>query len=130
MALSNFSNALKVAFVNAFLAQLDVGSANAEGAIEIRTAGGAALLFSVPLQAADFTVSAAGVATYTSIPPLNTDAAGTAALGRYVNRDGATIAETTVTVTGGGGDVQLDSLSIAFPGVQDPGSITLEFTPA
>lgn len=75
--------------------------------------GAAVLLADIPLNDPCGTV-ASGVLTFGGMPREATAAAGgTAAWARFVDSTGAFVADASVTVSGGGGIVQLASLTIA-----------------
>lgn len=95
--------------------QLDVGSADATGDLQIATSSAfttilATILFANPA----FGAASGGVATMASPPKEDSNAAGggTAANFRVRNRDNTEIFRGTVTVTAGGGDMELSSTTI------------------
>lgn len=79
---------------------------------------GAELLAEVDVQNPAFGAASAGVATLLGVPLSDTSAnnTGTAAFMRIVDRDATEIFKGTVTATGGGGDIELDSTSIVSGG--------------
>jgi hypothetical protein len=94
---------------------IDIGSTDATGDLQIATSTAfttilATLQFANPA----FGAAAAGVATANAIAP-DTNAAntGTATSFRIRDRNNAEILRGTVTATGGGGDIQLSSVSIS-----------------
>lgn len=128
MAFSNGSVALRNALATAFINQLDVGTNNAKGALQVRTSGGTTLLVSAPIASTDFSVSS-GSAVSDDIAAALIVETGTAAVGRYVDRDGSTIGEITITAAGGGGDLEIASTSLTANGTNtlDLGTITIAF---
>src|SRR4051794_12183696 len=105
---------------------LDVGGA---GYIEIRTgsqpatantAASGTLLATLPLSATAFgnaTTASPSVATAASITSdTNADATGTAGYFRAYSGGGTAVIDGSVTATGGGGDMTLDSVSIVAGG--------------
>ncbi len=107
-----YTNAVKIARMAAVVTQ-----AGATAVLEIGTAGMATVLATInlanPIAGA---ATGAGVLTLSGFPRSDTsaDATGTAAAARIRTATGGTdiITGLTVTLTGGGGDIQLDSLSI------------------
>lgn len=90
---------------------IDVGTTNPQGQLVIMTSGDvevATLNMSNPA----FGAAAAGVATASAISDDTSATGGTAALFKLVDRDGTEIVRGTVTATGGGGDIELSSVSI------------------
>ena len=83
--------------------------ANADAAL-----GGATLLAELTMNATSFPSASGGVLTANAITSdASADATGTATFFRILQSDGTTvIAQGTVTATGGGGDLQLATVSI------------------
>lgn len=107
-----YTNAVKIARMAAVVSQ-----AGATAVLEIGTTGMGTVLATIalgnPIAGA---ATGAGVLTLSGFPRSDTsaDATGTAAAARIRTATGGTdiITGLTVTLTGGGGDVQLDSLSL------------------
>lgn len=91
-----------------------IDAAATAGTLEIGTAGMAAILATITLADPASTVTA-DVLTLAGVPVSDTSAdnTGTAAEARIKDGDGnAVVTGLTVTATGGGGDIELDNLSI------------------
>lgn len=114
--MATFPAAVSAAANDARVDRFDVGTGNPT--ISIWTAGYAVKLLEFTLDGtAAFgasTVACPSVATATGLPISTTGLAdGTAAVYRAFDRDGTTVSEgSSVTATGGGGEVQVSSLSI------------------
>jgi len=120
MALS-FSDALRNARANAITAACDAGTA---AVMEIRTGTKPAspddsatgtLLASITLNDPSFGTSVDGVITLDDSPALtdsSADTTGTAGHFRIKTSAGVGVVDGTVTATGGGGDVTLNTISI------------------
>lgn len=114
MPLSNISTAARNAQADGFVDQLDVGSTDAAGDLQIRTAAGATLLAELVFSAPAFGSAASGTATANAITDEDdAPASGTAAVLRLRDRDNATVADGTVGEIGSGEDLELNTLSIA-----------------
>lgn len=90
---------------------LDIGSADAQGDLVIMTSGDvevATLALSNPA----FGAAAAGTATASAISDDASATGGTAALFKLQDRDNGEVVRGTVTATGGGGDIELSSVTI------------------
>jgi hypothetical protein len=121
MALS-FSDALRNARANAITTAVDAGSG--AGILEIRTgskptspddAATGTLLASITLNDPSFSSSSDGVITLDESPTISdasADATGTAAHFRIKTSAGAGVVDGTVTATGGGGDLTLNTTSL------------------
>lgn len=92
------------------------------GSIEIRTgaspgvdsAATGTLLAALPLSASAFGAWAAGSATANAITQdASADATGTAGYFRALTSGSASVIDGNITATGGGGDMELNSVSIA-----------------
>lgn len=103
------------------LADADVGA----GSIQIRTGAQPAtandpatgtLLATLTLADPSFGAAAAGVATLDATPVLSTTgvAAGTAGWFRMLDNSGDTVLDGAVTVTGGGGEMELNTTTISI----------------
>jgi len=117
-----------VANTVAVLPDADVGP----GSIQIRTgaqpasadnAATGTLLATVVLADPAFAAAVAGVATLDATPVLSTTgvAAGTAGWFRMLDNSGDTVLDGAVTVTGGGGELELNTLTISV-------GVTVEIT--
>lgn len=93
---------------------IDAGTVAANGDLEIGTAAFAAILSTVEFQDPSFGAAAAGTATMAGAPLEDSSATGggTAAVFRTRDKDGTEIFQGTVTVTSGGGDMELSSTTI------------------
>lgn len=103
---------------------IDQGTANAAGQIEIQTSGDvevASLPFSVPPAFGD---AAAGVATANAITDDGNATGGTAAKFEFQDRDVSTVLLGSVTATGGGGDLELSTVTIPANGTVQITSFT------
>lgn len=113
MALSSIATTVRNAMCDAFVDAFDVGSADAGGDIQIRTSGGTTLLAELVCAAPAFGAASSGVATANAIADEDdAPANGTAAVGRFRNRDNATIADCTVGTSGA--DIILNTTSITL----------------
>lgn len=104
------------------------------GSIQIRTgtspgvdsAATGTLLGTLPLSATAFGAWAAGSATANAITQdASADATGTAGYFRALNSGSGAVIDGTVTVTSGGGDLELNSISITSGGTIDITSWTI-----
>ena len=92
---------------------IDVGTTDATGDVVVQTAADVTLC-TINLANAAFGAASSGTATAAGLPKEGTaGATGTAAKFRVRNRDNTEIFQGTVTVTGGGGDMELSSTSIS-----------------
>ena len=98
------------------------------GSIQIRTgaspgvdsAATGTLLATLPLSASAFGTWAAGSATANAITQdASADATGTAGYFRALSSGAAAVIDGTITVTGGGGDLELNSVSIVAAATVD-----------
>lgn len=113
MALNNISTSVRNTMCNAFVDAIDVGSTNPTGKLRIYTAGFATLLAELNFSNPAFGAASNGVATAAAIAQEESAlASGAAAVFRIVDRAGATVADGTVSATGGSGDLQLNTTSI------------------
>ena len=93
-----------------------VDAAGGQGWIEIYTAGFALLLVSIEMANPAFGAAAVGVATAAGMPKSGVAVAGapsTAAVYKVTDDTLTELWRGIVSVTGGGGDLQLDNTSIA-----------------
>lgn len=120
---TRLSTAARNAATNAVAAlpDADVGA----GSIQIRTGAQPAsandpatgtLLATLTLADPSFAASALGVATLDATPVLSTTgvAAGTAGWFRMLDNSGDTVLDGAVTVTGGGGEMELNTTTISI----------------
>ncbi len=117
-----FSNALRTARAAAIITACDAGSGAA--ILEIRTGSAPAgpdsaatgtLLASITLNDPSFIAGAAGVISIDESPTISdtsADATGTAGHFRIKTSAGAGVVDGTVTATGGGGDLTLNTVSL------------------
>lgn len=92
---------------------IDAGTTDATGDVIVQTSGDT-ILCTINLANAAFGAASSGTATAAGLPKEGTaGASGTAAKFRVRNRDNTEIFQGTVTVTGGGGDMELSSTSIS-----------------
>ena len=102
----------------------DTGSSNSTGKIRIQTSGDATLV-DIDLANPAFGAAASGTATALGVPHEGTaGATGTAAKFRVLDRDDGEIFQGTVTVSAGGGDMELSSVSITTSDVVRINSFT------
>lgn len=92
--------------------QLDVGSTNPNGQLVLQTSGDVEVA-TLNMSATAFGASSSGVATANSITDDTNATGGTVAKFVLNDRDNNTVISGTVTATGGGGDIELSSTSIA-----------------
>lgn len=121
------STAARNAIADAAVDLLDAGTTDASGDLEIRTSGDvevATLTLSNPA----FGAASSAVATAATITDDTSATGGTAAKAALRDRDNTDVILCSVTATGGGGDIELSSVSI---GAGDTVSITsLTYTAA
>lgn len=131
----SISLAARNAAGNAIVNLVDAGSTYPNGYFEIRTgtkpatpqdgASGtllATLSFSFPA----FGSFASGSATANAISPdTNVDATGTAGWFRVYDRNGNAVFDGTVTITGGGGDIEFDNVNFIAAGTVQITSMTI-----
>lgn len=114
------TTAARNAAANAVVDLIDAGAGTAQ--IQISTTEddyvGPELLAEIALPNPAFGAAAVGVATLLGVPLSDTSAnnTGTAAFMRITDRDGTEVFKGTVTAGGGGGDIELDSVSIVALG--------------
>ena len=90
---------------------IDLGSADSTGDLVIMTSGDVEVATLVFLNPA-FGAAGSGTSTANAITSDTSATGGTAALFKIQDRDNAEIFRGTVTATGGGGDIELSSVSI------------------
>ncbi len=113
MAMNNIATASRNSMCDALVDDVDVGSTDASGDIQVYTAAFATLLAELAYSAPPaFGAAAAGVATANAIADdTSADNSGTAAVCRIRDRDNATVWEGTVTATAGGGDIEFNTIT-------------------
>jgi hypothetical protein len=109
MALTH-TDATRNAAVSAKLGRIDAGTTNANGQLEFLAADDS-LICACDCTNPAFGAPAAGVATANAIAESG-NGTGTIAIHRFVNRDGDEVVRGTVTATGGGGDIELSSVTL------------------
>tara|TARA_R100001086_G_scaffold245696_1_gene176939 strand:+ start:538 stop:924 length:387 start_codon:yes stop_codon:yes gene_type:complete len=109
--------AVRNALADEVVDRIDVGTADTEGDIEIQDSGNSTLCV-IDLANPAFGAASSGVATAQSLPVEGTcTGAGDADHFLVRDRDNAEIFRGTVTATGGGGDMQLSSVTLAVDDV-------------
>ena len=98
---------------NSIVDLIDTGTVNPTGSINIYTTGLSVLLVVLNFSNPAFGNSLNGVATGNPVTNGVALASGTASIFTAVNRNGVEIFRGTVSATGGGGDIELSSVSIA-----------------
>lgn len=88
--------------------QVDGGTTNPQGDLLLQTAGESTLA-TLNLSNPAFGAAAAGVATAAAISDETNATAGTATIGKLVDRDGTEIVRCSVGATGSGEDIELSS---------------------
>ncbi len=112
MALT-LSTSAKNASANAVVDLVDVGSANAQGIMRIKTAQGGTTLVNINLGNPAFGDASSGTATLLGVPRTGVAvASGNAAWFDVLDCDENIIYSGTVTATGGGGDAIIDTVAI------------------
>lgn len=111
MATITLTSGARNAACNGVVDLIDAGSGDANGDLIIRTSGDvevATLAMTNPA----FGAASTGVATAAAISDDSSATGGTAANFIFQDRDNAEVLEGSVTVTSGGGDLELSSVSI------------------
>ena len=93
------------------LNQIDAGTGNPNGQLVFMT-GADVTVCTSELANPAYGAAASGVKTANAIADSN-NGTGTVALHKFVDRDGTEIFRGTVTATGGGGDVELSSVTLS-----------------
>lgn len=115
------TTALQNAGCDAMIDSVDAG-AGAAGSLQIRSgsrpasandAATGTLLATVTLQNPAFDASASGTKIVNDPGPVTGSADGTATWARFLDSDGNTCFDGSVTATGGGGDVELNTTTIS-----------------
>jgi len=93
---------------------IDAGTMNANGDLQVATTAFGAILATVEFQNPSFGVAAGGTATMAGAPLEDSSAigGGVAAVFRTRDRDDGEVFQGTVTLTAGGGDMELSSTTI------------------
>ena len=112
MAITLASNTRNVA-TNSIVDLIDLGTLNPTGSINIYTSGLSTLLVTLNFSNPAYANSFNGVATGNPVTNGVALTSGVASVFTVVDRDGTEIFRGTVTATGGGGDIELSSISIA-----------------
>lgn len=99
---------------------IDSGTTDANGDLVIMTSGDVEVA-TLACSATSFGAASSGTATANAISNDSSATGGTAALFKFQDRDNSEVFRGTVTATGGGGDIELSSVSI---GAGDTVSIT------
>lgn len=108
------STAIRNSLADLVVDAIDVGTTDATGDIIIQTVADA-ILCTVTFANPAFGGASSGTATGSTFPREGTaTGAGTATKFRVRNRDNTEIFQGTVTATGGGGDMELSSTTIAI----------------
>lgn len=111
MALTHIA-ALRNTLADAVDTAVNAGTTDATGDLIIMTSGDVEVA-TIILANPAFGAAAAGVITLAGVPLEDTSATGgTAALFKFQNRDNTEQLRGTVTATGGGGDIELTSVTI------------------
>lgn len=112
MALTHVT-AIRNSLADLVVDAIDVGTTDAAGDLIVQTSADA-ILCAIALANPAFGAASSGTATASTLPREGTaTGAGTAAKFRVRNRDNSEVFQGTVTVSGGGGDMELSSTSIA-----------------
>lgn len=121
MSLSHAA-ASRNALAAALLTAIGVGTADTEGDLVFMTSGDV-VVATLPLSVVAGVVSGA-VLTYNAITSDTNAVGGTIAKFKIVERDNNEVYQGTVTVTAGGGDIELSSLVIAATDTVSISSLT------
>lgn len=106
------STAIRNTLADAVVDAIDVGSTDPNGDLEFMTSGDVECA-TIQLSATSFGAASSGTATMASTPLSDTSATGgTVARFRFKSRDNTEIFRGTVTSTGGGGDIEMSSVSV------------------
>ena len=122
MALTHVT-ATRNAMADAVVDRIDLGTTDANGDLMIMTSGDvevATLAFANPA----FGAAASAVATANAITKDSSATGGTAAKFKCQDRDNGEVVRGSVTATGGGGDIELSSVTIAATDEVDITSLT------
>ena len=105
--------ALRNTIIDAVTSRLNAGSTNSTGQIKIQTSGDVDLSINT-LSDPPAGSASSGSVTFSAIANDTILATGTAAKFIAQNKDEATILTGTVTATGGGGDLQFNTISFTI----------------
>jgi hypothetical protein len=122
----NYRTSLKTTRMNAV--KTDIDSGGAAGYVEICSAAYASVLATIPLAYNPCGTVSGDTLTFT-MPQSDSsaDATGTAAVARIKNSAGTVIIDgLTVTATGGGGNIQLNTVSITSGDIVQLTSATIQ----
>lgn len=111
--ISSIANAVRSGMCDALVAPIDAGAG--AGKVKIYTAGKALLLVTITLNDPAFGAAVDGVSSISLVPSTPTGTAGNtgnAAVAVFTDSDNITAFEGTITVTGGGGAIEIASLVI------------------
>ena len=103
--------AARNAMADALVDRIDLGSTDATGDLEIMTSGDVEVSTHILINPA-FGAAASGTATADTIADDTSAAGGTAALFRFNDRNNGEVFRGTVTATSGGGDIELDNVTV------------------
>jgi len=119
MAITHITS-LRNTFADSVDSAVNTGTTDANGDLVIMTSGDVEVA-TLALSATAFGAASSGVITAAAITNDSSATGGTAALFKFQDKDNAEVFRGTVTATGGGGDIELSSVSI---GAGDTVSIT------
>lgn len=124
MAMNNISTAARNGAADGIVDQVDTGSSDATGDIQIYTAAFATLLAELTFSNPAFGAAATGVATASAIAnDSSANDTGTAAVCRIRDRDNNTVWEGTVSTSGA--DLNLNTVSITSGDIVAISSMTV-----
>lgn len=109
------ATAIRNVICNAAVDQLDVGSLNASGRLRFRTVASATVA-TLPMAYPAFGAAASGVAAAGAITSDTAAAGGTIDNFVLLNRDEVVCISGSVTVSGGGGDIEFGASVVVAPG--------------
>jgi len=115
------STAIRNTLADAVVDAIDAGTTDANGDLVIMTTGLGTEVATLGFAATAFGAASSGTATAAAITSDSSATGGTAATFKVQNKDNTLIFSGTVTATGGGGDIELSSVSI---GAGDTVSVT------
>lgn len=93
---------------------VDAGSLNDAGAIQLWDSALSVRIANIPLANPAFGTSVNGVATLENTDVVSVDNAGTIGIMRFVDRDGNTVMDLTVTLPTASGDVTMDTVTYSI----------------
>jgi len=121
MALTHVT-AVKTSLANAILTAIDTGATDTEGDL-VFMATGDVTVATLPLSATAGTVTG-DTLTYNAITPDTNAVGGTIVAFKIQDRNNAEVYRGTVTITSGGGDIELSSLVIGATDTVSVSSLT------